>query len=137
MKDSFLMSNISPQLPGFNRGIWKRLEEQVRQFALKENTLYVVTGTMFYATTAVETMGKKQIPIPHAFFKVIYDMTPPEKMIGFILPPRSDRKVLSCFAVTVDQVEAVTGLDFFSELPDELEERLEAEVDINLWNWSE
>lgn len=137
MKDSFLMSNISPQLPGFNRGIWKRLEEQVRQFALKENTLYVVTGTVFYATTAVETMGKNQIPIPHAFFKVIYDMTPPEKMIGFILPHHSDRKALSCFAVTVDQVEAVTGLDFFSELPDELEERLEAEVDINLWNWSE
>ena len=82
-------------------------------------------------------MGKKQIPIPHAFFKVIYDMTPPEKMIGFILPHRSDRKALSCFAVTVDQVETVTGLDFFSELPDELEERLEAEVDINLWNWSE
>ena len=69
MKDSFLMSNISPQLPGFNRGIWKRLEEQVRQFALKENTLYVVTGTVFYATTAVETMGKNKFQSHTPFSK--------------------------------------------------------------------
>ena len=64
MNSSFLMSNISPQHPGCNRGIWKRLEHQVRQWAVKEGKILVVTGPVFSAAPAVA--GKSAIPVPSA-----------------------------------------------------------------------
>ena len=125
MLDSFLMSNMSPQLPGFNRGIWKRLEELVRAIALKEKEIYVVTGAIFPPVSEAKYLPSGKITIPKAFYKVIYDLTPPVKMIGFIIPHRSSDQALQVFAVSVDEVEKQTGLDFFSQLPDDLEESLE------------
>jgi len=126
MLDSFLMSNMSPQLPGFNRGVWKRLEELVRAIALKEKEIYVVTGAIFPPASEAKYLPSGKITIPKAFYKVIYDLTPPQKMIGFIIPHRSSNQPLRVFVVSVDEVEKQTGLDFFSKLPDDLEERLES-----------
>ena len=126
MLDSFLMSNMSPQLPGFNRGVWKRLEELVRAIALKEKEIYVVTGAIFPPVSEAKYLPSGSITIPKAFYKVIYDLTPPQKMIGFIIPHRSSNQPLQVFAVSVDEVEKQTGLDFFSKLQDDLEERLES-----------
>ena len=131
MKHSFFMTNISPQLPGCNRGIWKRLESQVRLWALRERQLYVVTGPVF--ADGAHTMGKTDIPVPVAFYKVILDMTPPMKMIGFVIPNQPTKRRLQSFVVSVDDVEALTGCDFFSGLDDETEERLEKEADLSAW----
>ena len=131
MKNSFFMTNISPQLPGCNRGIWKRLETQVRRWALKEEKIHIITGPVFAENPA--TMGKSKIPVPEAFYKVILDLTPPMKMIGFIVPNQTSRNRIFSFTVSVDEVERVTGYDFFSELDDELENRLEKFSDISLW----
>ena len=128
MLDSFLMSNMSPQLPGFNRGVWKRLEELVSAIALKEKEIYVVTGAIFPPASEAKHLPSGSITIPQAFYKVIYDLTPPQKMIGFIIPHRSSDQPLQVFTVSVDEVEKQTGLDFFSKLPDDLEERLEAKL---------
>ena len=117
------MSNMSPQLPGFNRGVWKRLEELVRAIALKEKEIYVVTGAIFPSAAEVKHLQSGSITIPKAFYKVIYDLTPPQKMIGFIIPHRSSDQPLQIFSVSVDEVEKQTGLDFFPELEDDLEER--------------
>ena len=135
MLDSFLMSNMSPQLPGFNRGVWKRLEDLVRTIALKEKEIYVVTGAIFPSAAEAKHLQSGSITIPAAFYKVIYDLTPPQKMIGFIIPHRSSDQPLQVFAVSVDEVEKQTGLDFFSKLPDDLEERLEMVFLIKKWDF--
>lgn len=130
LRDSFYMSNISPQKPDFNRGVWKHLESQVRDWARRENRIIVVTGPIF---AAEPQQLKSGIPIPCAFYKVIYDPTPPEKMIGFILPNRGDQRSFWVFATTVDAVENATGCDFFSALPDDREKALESSVKPELW----
>ncbi len=130
LRDSFYMSNISPQKPDFNRGIWKHLESQVRTWARREGRVIVVTGPIFAAAPGKMKCG---IPVPSAFYKVIYDPTPPEKMIGFILPNRGDKRSFFVFATTVDAVEKATGCDFFSALPDDREEALESSCKPDLW----
>ena len=131
MSHTFLMSNISPQMPGCNRGIWKRLETQVRHWAIKEGKLSVVTGPVFTSSPIV--MGSEAIPVPAAYYKVILDLTSPMKMIGFIIPNRKSKQPLSSFVHTVAEVERVTGCDFFRELEDDLEERLEKESSLAAW----
>ena len=131
MKNSFFMSNITPQTAGCNRGIWKRLEKNVRQWAWKERKLCIITGPVFANTDT--KLGNTSIPVPTAFYKVIYDMTKPVKMIAFIIPNASSRKHVLSFAVPVDIVEEITGYDFFSELEDSLENKLEKECNIIQW----
>ena len=113
MGDSFFMSNMSPQRPNFNRGVWKDLEAQVRSFAITEADVYIVTGPILPKTKTV-TIGSNKVTVPTHYYKVVYDRTPPEKMIGFILPNDGSNRPLQDFAVTVDAVEAATGLNFFS-----------------------
>jgi len=132
MADSFFMSNMSPQKPAFNRGIWKRLEEQVRQIAIREKAIYVVTGPILPKKKTV-TIGANQVTVSTHYYKVIFDLTPPRKMIGFILPNEGSDRPLEGFAVTVDVVEKATGLDFFSALPKAVQERLESTISVSAW----
>ena len=134
MDESFYLSNMSPQKGEFNRGIWKDLESLVRSFALAEKDIYVVTGPILPQKKSL-TIGASQVTVPGSYYKVVWDRTPPEKMIGFILPNAGSSKSLQSFAVTVDAVEAATGLDFFSELPKEQQEALERTITINAWKW--
>ena len=131
MEHSFFMSNISPQLPGCNRGIWKRLETQVRDWAKREQRLCIVTGPVF--GDGEQTMADTDIIVPEAFYKVLLDMTPPLKMIGFLVPNQASRRPVRAFAVTVDEVESTTGMDFFNQLEDELEAELERHGDPDAW----
>ena len=78
-------------------------------------------------------MKTATIPVPVEFYKVILDLTPPMKMIGFIVPNQTSKRRIASFAASVDEVERITGYDFFSELEDELENRLEKEKDIEAW----
>ncbi len=112
MSDSFYMSNMSPQKPAFNRGVWKEFEEQGRQFAISEREIMVVTGPILPAEKNI-TVGGNAITVPPAYYKVVYDLTPPEKMINFIVPHEGSKASLSSFAVTVDAVAESTGLNFF------------------------
>ena len=134
MADSFFMSNMSPQKPAFNRGIWKRLEEQVRQIAIREKAIYVVTGPILPKKKTV-TIGANQVTVPTHYYKVIFDLTPPRKMIGFILPNEGSDRPLEDFAVTVDVVEKATGLDFFSTLPQAVQKRLESTITVSAWDF--
>lgn len=134
MSESFFMSNMSPQRPGFNRGVWKRLESLVRNWAVENEELYIVTGPVL--TNGVPTIGSNQVSIPNQYFKVILDNKEPEiKAIGFVLAHQSSSEPLQTFAVSVDLVESMTGLDFFPVLVDSVEERLEANVDLTNWTF--
>ena len=134
MKDSFYYSNMSPQRPQFNRGIWKDLEEQIRQFAIEEGEIYVVTGPVLSDEKNI-TIGPNKVTVPSHFYKVVFDLTPPQKMIGFILPNQGNKADLRTFAVTVDKVEELTGLDFFSTIPQPHQEQLERTITVENWHW--
>lgn len=133
MFDSFAMSNISPQHPQCNRKIWKYLEEQIRIWAIVEKELYVICGPIFKADSFALANGI--IPVPEAFYKIIYDVTPPQKMIAFLIPNRETEQSLCSFTVTVRELEKITGYDFFSFLPKQFQEYLESTVFVSNWTW--
>ena len=134
MDESFYMSNMSPQRPEFNRGVWKDLEAQVRSFAISEGDIYVVTGPILPQKKSL-AIGPNEVTVPGSYYKVVWDRTPPEKMIGFILPNAGSTESLKSFAVSVDEVEQKTGLDFFSLLPKEQQEALESNFTIDACKW--
>jgi endonuclease G len=132
MVESFYLSNMSPQDKSFNRGIWKKLEEQVRDWAIENKAVYITTGPIL--EKGLPTIGPNQIPIPKAFYKVVLDYSQPDiKAIGFILPNQGSSSPLSTFAISIDEVEKQTHLDFFTKLPDEIENRIEQTVCTHCW----
>ncbi len=134
MSASFFMSNMSPQDPSFNRGIWKKLEEQVRSWAVENREIYVVTGPVL-TDGPYQYIGVNKVAIPKHYYKVVLDYLEPElKAIGFILPNKKGTYPLSQYAVTVDEVERITDIDFFYILSDDVEEMLESELDLSLWS---
>ncbi len=135
MDESFYMSNISPQRPGFNRGIWKELEEMVRKWAEEDGALYVVTGPVL-TKKYYPTIGEDNVAVPEYYYKVLLDYTEPGlKGIGFILPNKKCNDPLVDYAVTIDRVETVTGIDFFPKLPDSEEKKLESHINTSLWDF--
>ena len=128
------MSNMSPQNPQFNRGIWSKLEKLVRHFASREKRIVVVTGPILPAEKTI-TIGVNDVTVPQYYYKAIYDTTPPEKMIAFVLPNRGSNADLRTFVVSVDYVEELTGLDFFPMLPQPLQAELESSINVNDWDW--
>ncbi len=132
MSESFYMSNMSPQVPGFNRGIWKSLESRVRDWAVENGTVFVVTGGIL--SSGLPTIGPDSVSVPEYFYKVILDYREPElKGIGFILPNQGSKSSLKTYAVSIDSVEQRTSIDFFPLLPDTTENRLESSIDLKLW----
>ncbi len=134
MIESFYFSNMSPQLPGFNRGIWKNLESLVRTWANENESIYVVTGPVL--TPGLPTIGGNQVAIPMHYYKVILDYREPSiKGIGFVLPNTSSSLPLQQFALSIDSVEKITGINFFQLLADDQEALLEKTVCIPCWSW--
>ena len=135
MLESFAMSNMSPQDPSFNRGVWSRLERAVRRFAYSEGSVFVVTGPVFVNDEGAVTIGANHVRVPEFFYKVVYDETPPHKMIGFIVPNKGSKRHIKTYALTVAEVEEATGLNFFSNLPVGEQKRLKSKVDLNEWSF--
>lgn len=137
MSDTFYMSNMCPQDPSFNRGIWADLEAVVRTMAYDNGKVYVVTGPVL-TDGPYETIGDNDVAVPKRFYKTVLDYSDPElKAIGFILPNEGSDLSLQSFAVTVDEVEEATGIDFYPRLPDDVEEVLESTMDVSDWNFTE
>ena len=134
MAESFYYSNMSPQVPGFNRGIWKKLEERVRVWAIENKAVYIVTGPVL--SVGLKTIGPNKVSIPNYYYKVILDYTEPDiKGIGFIIPNASSSQPLKSFAVSIDSVEKQTGIDFFPLLPDVQEKQIESTLCVKCWTW--
>jgi endonuclease G, mitochondrial len=132
MSESFYMSNMSPQVPGFNRGIWKKLEAQVRDWASKEGEVYVVTGPVLQK--GLQNIGRNKVAVPKYYYKIVLDMKEPElKAIAFLMENKSSSQPLMTFAVPIDSIEKTTGLDFFPMIPDKLEYALESKVEVGKW----
>lgn len=135
MRESFYLSNICPQKPALNRGIWKELEEQSRMWANDYGALLIAAGPIM--TDDMKRMGTNRVGVPDAFYKVIcYVSGNKYKAIGFILENRDYKKsTMQSVAIPVDSVEKVTGIDFFPAVPDEQEKVMEAEIDWDSWSF--
>lgn len=129
---TFFMSNMSPQVPAFNRGVWKKLEEKVRGWGVVDKELFIVTGPI--VERGAKRIGKNKVAVPQKFYKIVLDLSEPEvKAIGFILKNEGSSKDFMEFAVTIDSIEKITGLDFFPMVPDDLENELEGAINKSLW----
>ncbi|QHT65644.1 DNA/RNA non-specific endonuclease [Rhodocytophaga rosea] len=133
MSESFFMSNMSPQAPEFNREIWEHLESRVRSWVKKDQVLYVVTGPVLKGKMSY--IGRRnKVAVPPMYFKVILDLYQPDvKAIAFLMKNEGSNEPLESFAVTIDEVEKETGLDFFPLLPDDMEQKLESSLTISDW----
>jgi len=132
LSQSFYMSNMSPQDPSFNRGIWKKLEDKVRDWAITNDQLYVVTGPVL--DKSFKTIGSNEVSIPDYYYKIILDIQKPEiKAIAFLMKNEKSSAALESFTVPIDRIESLTGLDFFPSLPDDMEAVLERMNQPGIW----
>jgi len=131
--ETFLTSNISPQKHDFNAGVWNRLEQKIRYWAKKYDGIYIVTGGVL--EEKLTSIGTENVTVPKYFYKVLLDNQNGNiKMIAFLVPHKESNKPLYHFVVSVDRIEQLTGIDFFPQLEDKKEKRLEANT--NYKNWS-
>ncbi len=132
MSESFFLSNMSPQLPGFNRGIWRKLEEAVREEAYRHEELIVITGPIL--EPSLPTIGSNRVSIPKAYFKALLDIKKPSiEGIAFLLENKPSQKPLDTFASTIDDLESITGINFFVNLEDNIENQIESSVNMSHW----
>jgi len=132
--DTFYTSNISPQKNEFNGGIWNRLENKVRYWAEKNGKIYVVTGGVL--KNGLKTIGKEKVAVPNYFYKVLLcENNDKYKMIAFLMPNEMSSRPLYDFVVSVDEIEKLTGIDFFPILPDNVENSLEKISDYKAWSF--
>ncbi|NJX14820.1 DNA/RNA non-specific endonuclease [Tamlana crocina] len=132
--ETFLTSNISPQEHQFNSGIWNTLEQKVRYWASKYDGVFVITGGVL--KEGLETIGEEQVSVPKQFYKVLIDANNGNpKMIAFLMPHQDSKKPLYEFVVSVDSIEKLTGIDFFPQLDDTIENKLEASSSYKGWSF--
>ena len=132
MEQTFLLTNMSPQNSELNRGDWEKLESRCRGWANHYGDIYIVAGPIFY-TNKYKTIGANRVGVPDAFFKVILCLNKKPKAIGFIYPNVGDHHDMIDYVKTVDEVENITGIDFFYNLPDDIENQVEAVSNFNKW----
>lgn len=132
MEESFLFTNMCPQNGNLNRGDWNEMEMACRKWAKKYGDLYIVCGPILYKGKH-KTIGKNKVVVPEAFFKVVLRTGDDSQAIGFIYKNTSGNRPKDSYVNTVDEVERITGIDFFPSLPDDVEKNVEATADIANW----
>lgn len=145
MAECFYMSNVSPQTNDMNAGIWNDLEKKTRSWARYYGRVYVICGPVL---NIPEKQKKKlqyddkykgktttNITIPEYFYKIVFDFSKKgkEKMIAFCIPNKATSKSYRDYAVSVDSIEKMTNLDFFTNLPLDVQAKYESSFDIDKW----
>ena len=132
MMECFYLSNICPQNPYLNEGDWNYLENRVRGWANYYGKVFVACGPI--VTNIHKVIGRNCIAVPDYFYKVVLcNMNGEWNAIGFIMPNNDKTRLLSAYCCSVDYVEEITGIDFFSALSDDIENKIEAKYDKNKW----
>ena len=133
--ETFLTSNISPQKHEFNAGVWNRLEQKVRYWANRNDGVFVVTGGILQNN--LKTIGDDKVSVPNQFYKIILDNNNGKtKVLAFLLPHKDSKQPLYEFVTSVDTIENLTGIDFFSELNDDIENKIEASSSYKAWSFN-
>lgn len=132
MYESFLFTNMCPQNHNLNIGDWNEMEQACRRWAKKYGSVYVACGPILYKGKH-KTVGRNKVVVPEAFFKVVLCMEGTPKAIGFIYKNAAGNRPKGDYVNTVDEVERITGIDFFPSLPDGVERKVEAECSLADW----
>lgn len=132
-EESFLFTNICPQNHNLNTGDWNDLEVQCRSWAKEYGRVYIVCGPIIRKEQH-KTIGRNKVWVPSAFFKVVLRLGDEPQALGFICENVSGNNPMTHYLYSVDEIERVTGIDFFASLPDEIEKRVEAASDLGCWN---
>ena len=132
MRESNLLTNICPQHSSLNSGLWNAIERNCRKWAQRYGELYIVCGPVLL-NREHETIGPNKVVIPEAFFKVILRLKPKPTAIGFVVRNDEGKKKKDQYVNTVDDVERITGIDFFPFLEDSVEDIVEASLNIDNW----
>lgn len=135
MRECFYMSNICPQNHSLNAGGWKTLEEACRRWAKQEGKIYIVCGPVYKKGKRHKTIGKTHtITVPDGFFKVVMSLRKGnEKAIGFYYTNKNGSQKMAEKATTVDNIEEMTGINFFINTDSRTEKRIEAEYSLKAW----
>ncbi len=128
MRESFYMSNMSPQAPSLNRGRWKSLEELVRDWCKDKGELHITVGGVL--KDGLPQIGANGVSVPDGYYKVIYSVSDGE-MIGFVMPNQKLDGDVKSYATTIDEVEALIGIDLFPQL----DQSKESKVDFSKWQF--
>ena len=131
-QESFLYTNCCPQLYSLNAGDWNDLEIRCREWAKAYGKIYIVCGPVLF-NKKHRTIGKNKVVVPEAFFKVVLCLTGKPKAIGFIYRNEETKKPIKSYVNSIDQVERITGIDFFPSLPDDIEKQVEAQANLDDW----
>ncbi len=133
LSESYFYSNMSPQLPDLNREKWAELEAWGREKVIATGEpLFVVTGGVLKA--GLNKVGANEVSVPEQYFKVYLDPDGDNaKAIGFLMPNAKNGYPVISYAVSIDEIEALTGIDFFPNLEKGLQERLESKFDLADW----
>lgn len=135
MRESFYFSNICPQIHNFNAGIWQDFEDRGRKWAAQYGNVYIVCGPIV-TDKKYGTIGENKVVVPDGFYKVfLIDNNGRYEAMGLLFDHVSGRKKMKSYVCSVDSVEKVTGIDFFCRLSDEVESRVESQVDYLVWGF--
>jgi len=134
MSESFYLSNVSPQTASFNRGIWKKIEKQIRDWSNIYGELIVITGPILQCE-GIGEIGTNNITIPKWYYKVVIDPDNYKRNLAILIENTGSFNSVKSFVVTIDQLEEFSGIDFFYRLPDLIEESFESSKNLNLWYW--
>jgi endonuclease G len=132
--ESFYMTNIAPMKLAFYNHIWLKTEELIRMWTAENDGFYVVCGPIL-ADSPFPTIGDDNLSVPKRFYKAIYDPKN-QKAIGFIFNNGTSSGTLKSFARSIDDIEKETGVDLFTSHDDEIEKKVEADLNLKLWNFN-
>jgi endonuclease G, mitochondrial len=132
MSESFYLSNMSPQKPSFNRGIWKTLEGKVEYWSNFRDSIYVVSGPIL--DNPIGSIGENKITVPRAFYKTLISFKNMKMQgIAFIIPNEKSKKSIYSYATSIDEVEKITGIDFYHKMDSIMQERIESNESIKMF----
>ena len=134
MEESFLFTNVCPQNHGLNKYEWNDLEILCRDWAREYGAIDIVCGPLYTSPESTQkTIGRNKVWVPDAFFKVVLCRQGSPKAIGFIYRNEGVKQKMEEAVCTVDEIEQLTGMDFFPELDDKTEDRVEASASLSEW----
>lgn len=132
MAESFSLINVCPQNASLNSGLWNSIEIDCRNWAKRFQDIYIVCGPVFYRQDH-EVIGANEVYVPEAFFKVVLCLNGTPKGMGFVVKNTAGTKKRDLYYNSIDQVERITGMDFFPSLPDDIEVEIESKLDLDQW----
>ena len=133
MSESFFMSNMSPQHPSLNRGIWKKLESKERNWAVDFDSVKVYCGGIF--DSVIEYIGPNKVAVPKYYYKIVYSESNSDHSVSFVFPNEKCSLPLTSYLTSIDSIEKLTHLNFFSEYDEAYQKSFETDIEYLNWNF--